>query len=84
MKYEDGPTAEVETLIDADPSVVWALVSDITTPVRFSSELQEVHRIDRRWVRLAMPNAAPRAHSLPIARQNHGTGAKAVFVLELP
>ena len=42
MRYADGPTVEVETLIDASPTVVWALVSDISTPVRFSDELQEV------------------------------------------
>ena len=46
VRYADGPTAEVETLVDAPPAVVWALVSDISTPVRFSGELQEVRRID--------------------------------------
>lgn len=46
MKYADGPTVEVDTLIDAPPAVVWALVSDITTPVRFSEELQEARWID--------------------------------------
>jgi hypothetical protein len=45
VRYADGPTAEVETLVDASPAVVWALVSDITTPVHFSDELQEA-----RWV----------------------------------
>lgn len=48
MKYEDGPGTEVETLVDADPAVIWALVSDVTTPARFSGELQEVQRIDER------------------------------------
>ena len=48
MKYADGPTAEVQTLIDATPAAVWALVSDITTPTRFSGELQDVHWIDER------------------------------------
>ena len=46
MKYADGPTAEVETLVDAPPAVVWALVSDITTPVRFSEELHDVRWVD--------------------------------------
>jgi hypothetical protein len=46
VKYADGPTVEVETVIDARPAVVWALVSDITTPVRFSEELQEARWID--------------------------------------
>ena len=46
MKYADGPTVEVEVHVDAPPSAVWALVSDITLPARFSSELQEARWID--------------------------------------
>jgi Polyketide cyclase / dehydrase and lipid transport len=46
VRYADGPTVEVEVLVDAPAAAVWALVSDITTPVRFSAELQEVHWID--------------------------------------
>jgi uncharacterized protein YndB with AHSA1/START domain len=46
VKYADGPTVEVETVIDASPAAVWALVSDIATPVRFSDELQEARWID--------------------------------------
>jgi hypothetical protein len=45
MKYAEGPTVEVETVVAADPAVVWALISDIHTPVRFSQELLEV-----RWI----------------------------------
>lgn len=48
MKYADGPTVEVETLINAPLAVVWALVSDITTPVRFSEELHDARWIDER------------------------------------
>lgn len=40
MKYADGPTTEVETVIDAPPSRVWDLVCDINLPARFSSEFQ--------------------------------------------
>jgi uncharacterized protein YndB with AHSA1/START domain len=40
MKYADGPTAEVELDIDAPPSRVWELVSDINLPSRFSTEFQ--------------------------------------------
>jgi len=53
MKYADGPTVEVEALINAPPSVVWAFVKDVTTASRFSDELQgacwidEVHFIGR-------------------------------------
>ena len=46
MKYADGPTVEVEVLVDAPAAAVWALVSDVGTPVRFSDELQEVRWID--------------------------------------
>jgi hypothetical protein len=46
VKYADGPTVEVQTLIDAPAAAVWALVSDISTPARFSEELQEVRWVD--------------------------------------
>lgn len=47
MRYSDGPTVEVRVLVDAPAAEVWALVSDIATPVRFSAELQEVHWLDQ-------------------------------------
>jgi Polyketide cyclase / dehydrase and lipid transport len=46
VRYADGPTVEVETHVAASPAVVWSLVSDITTPARFSEELQEAHWLD--------------------------------------
>jgi len=46
VRYADGPTVEVEALVAAPPAVVWALVSDISTPVRFSDELQEARWLD--------------------------------------
>ena len=46
MRYADGPTVEVELHVDATPAVVWALVSDITLPARFSTELQAAEWID--------------------------------------
>lgn len=46
MRYADGPTVEVATRVDAPPAVVWALVSDISTPVRFSAELRDVRWLD--------------------------------------
>jgi hypothetical protein len=46
MRYADGPTVEVETFINAPPGAVWALVSDVTIPVRFSEELEEVTWLD--------------------------------------
>jgi hypothetical protein len=46
VRYAEGPTVEVEVLVDAPPAVVWSVVSDVSTPVRFSEELQEVRWID--------------------------------------
>jgi hypothetical protein len=46
MNYADGPSVEVETFIDASPSAVWKLVSDITIPVQFSAELEQVTWLD--------------------------------------
>jgi Polyketide cyclase / dehydrase and lipid transport len=46
VKYADGPAVEVATFVAASPAAVWALVSDITTPVHFSGELQEARWID--------------------------------------
>jgi len=46
MRYTDGPSVEVETFIDATPGAVWALVSDVSIPVRFSTELEEITWLD--------------------------------------
>lgn len=40
MRYADGPTAEVEVRVDAPPERVWALLTDIGLPARFSSEFE--------------------------------------------
>lgn len=40
MRYTDGPTTEVDVYIEAPPSRVWPLVSDIDLPSRFSHEFQ--------------------------------------------
>lgn len=42
MRLRDGPTAEVEQRIVGDPAAIWALVTDIGLPPRFSDELQSV------------------------------------------
>jgi uncharacterized protein YndB with AHSA1/START domain len=41
-RYSDNPTVEVSTWIDADPTRVWGLVSDIELMPTFSDELQSV------------------------------------------
>lgn len=38
MRYDDGPTVEVSTEIAAPAERVWALVTDIELPSRFSAE----------------------------------------------
>jgi nitroreductase len=43
---DDGVGVTVEVDIDARPSTVWGLVSDITTPTRFGGELQRAEWID--------------------------------------
>jgi uncharacterized protein YndB with AHSA1/START domain len=46
VRYADGPSVTVDVLIDASPAAVWAVVSDITVPARFSTELQSAEWID--------------------------------------
>jgi nitroreductase len=38
LRFDDGPGVTVETDIDASPSEVWAQVTDIDLPARFSDE----------------------------------------------
>lgn len=45
MRYADGPTAQVEIVIHAPVERVWALVTDIQLPARFSSEF-----LGARWL----------------------------------
>lgn len=45
-RYADGPTTEADIAIHAPIGHVWRLVSDITTPVQFSEELQGVEWLD--------------------------------------
>ena len=45
-RYADGPTTEAAIVIHAPLGHVWRLVSDITTPVQFSEELQGVEWLD--------------------------------------
>jgi uncharacterized protein YndB with AHSA1/START domain len=46
MRYADGPSVDVEVRIDAPPSRVWELVSDIDLPARFSEEFQGAEWLD--------------------------------------
>lgn len=46
MRYANGPTVEVSVVIDAPLQQVWALVSDIKLPARFSDEFLGAAWID--------------------------------------
>lgn len=46
MRYADTPETEVAVDIAAPPARVWALVSDIALPARFSSELRGAEWLD--------------------------------------
>jgi hypothetical protein len=41
VRYADCPTAETEIYVAAPPGAVWPLISEIMTPSRFGTELQE-------------------------------------------
>ena len=45
MRLADRPTTETDVFIDAPPSAVWPLVTEIMTPSRFGTELREA-----RWI----------------------------------
>jgi uncharacterized protein YndB with AHSA1/START domain len=46
MKYEDGPSTEVDVLIDAPIERVWQLVTDINLPAQFSTEFLGAEWLD--------------------------------------
>lgn len=46
MKYGDGPSIEVEVLIDAPIERVWQLVTDINLAAQFSAEFLGAHWLD--------------------------------------
>ena len=46
LRYVDGPSTEVSIEIAAAPERVWALVTDLELPSRFSSEFQGAVLLD--------------------------------------
>ena len=46
MRYRDCPTMECSVRVAADPEQVWALITDINLPARFSPELQSAEWLD--------------------------------------
>ncbi len=41
MRFADRPTTSADVYVDAPPSAVWPLVTEIMTPSQFGTELQE-------------------------------------------
>jgi uncharacterized protein YndB with AHSA1/START domain len=46
LRLADGPTTEVDVLIDAPVEVVWDLITDINLPARFSGEFRGAEWLD--------------------------------------
>jgi Polyketide cyclase / dehydrase and lipid transport len=46
VKYSEGPTAAAKVLIAAPIEIVWALVTDINLPARFSNEFRGAEWVD--------------------------------------
>jgi hypothetical protein len=46
MRYSDGPSTQVEVVIDAPVERIWELVTDINLPARFSSEFLGAEWVD--------------------------------------
>ncbi len=47
VRYGEGPSVEVQTVVAAPPEAVWALVADPPLLPRFSDELREVSWLDQ-------------------------------------
>jgi uncharacterized protein YndB with AHSA1/START domain len=61
MKYRDGPSTEVDVLIEAPIERVWQLVTDINLPAQFSTEF-----LGARWL-----DDAPRIGARFQGRNHH-------------
>lgn len=46
VRYSDGPSVEVEVLVNAPADQVWALITDINLPARFSGEFRGASWVD--------------------------------------
>lgn len=46
MRYVDGPTTEAHTIVRAPIEIIWALITDINLPARFSTEFQGAQWIE--------------------------------------
>lgn len=66
LRYADGPTAEVGVEIAAPPESVWALVTDINLPARFSDEFAGAEWLD---------DAGPALGARFLGRNEHPSGS---------
>lgn len=62
LRYSDCPTVEVDLFVNASPERVWAMVSDIQLPARFSTEFKGGEWLD---------NAGPRLGARFRGRNHH-------------
>jgi Polyketide cyclase / dehydrase and lipid transport len=46
LRYTDGPSVEAAIVLDASNASIWALVTDIQLPARFSSEFRGAEWLD--------------------------------------
>jgi polyketide cyclase/dehydrase/lipid transport protein len=46
VRFADTPTAETDVYVAAPPAAVWPLVTEITMPARFGTELQDATWLD--------------------------------------
>ena len=46
LRYADAPSTEVSRVIAATPEAIWALVSDINLPAKFSTEFKGAEWLD--------------------------------------
>jgi uncharacterized protein YndB with AHSA1/START domain len=62
LRYADGPSTEASIDIEAPPERVWALVSDLQLPARFSTEFQGAELLDGAEVPAAGARFVGRSH----------------------
>lgn len=63
LHYDDGPCVEADVFVDATPEAVFAVVSDVNLPARFSSEFKGA-----RWLE---PSTGPVIGASFVGRNAH-------------
>lgn len=65
-RYADGPSVEIEVVVDAAVADVWALVTDINLPARFSAEF-----LGAEWVDAEASESSPGLGARFVGRNRH-------------